>query len=128
MSSTLLDHESSISVTTGAHDEGERPKVRGPPLAQFQRGHQVLKVPQSENPASPIVCPIAIWAFFPTDCSQLDPKFEMRACACAFVSLLSYVSLVAHGVHVMAPPPTGLIAGALKCCGAGLSANQYHCH
>ena len=53
MSSTLLDHGSSVGGTAGAHDEGERPKVRGPPLAQFWRGPQVPTVPRSEGPAVP---------------------------------------------------------------------------
>ena len=47
MSSTLLDHGSSVGVFAGAHDEGERPKVCGP-LAQFARGLQVPKFPRSE--------------------------------------------------------------------------------
>ena len=39
MSSTRLDHRSSAGVAAGAYDERERPKVRGPPLAQFRLVH-----------------------------------------------------------------------------------------
>ena len=53
MSSTRLDRGRSAGVSAGAHAEGERPKVRGPPLARFRRGFEVPTARRSEDPAAP---------------------------------------------------------------------------
>ena len=81
--STLPDRGSSISGTTGVYNEGEMPKVRGPPLAQFLRGIQVRTALQSEDPAAPASsrAPSPLWCTANSISTCHAQPLQLRAAA-----------------------------------------------